>query len=311
MKILILGAGAIGGYYGGRLVQAGADVTFMVRGERAESISKNGLRIKSAMGDFCGKVNTIPPNGATAAYDIVILTCKSYDLGSALQAIHSAVDNKTVIIPLLNGVEQLNKISEIFPFAECWGGIAKISTTLLPDGSIYQFDNVNQIVLGMIDGRLNTRADELISLFKKQAVDAALSNRILYDLWDKFTFIATMAGITCLMRGSIDEILKVPSGKELIIQLLKECSTVSEREGFALEPHIFSIYLEHLVGPSFGLKSSMLRDIEKSHRTEVEHILGDMLNRAYKHDLSTPLLEIATAHVRTYEFQLSATAASH
>ncbi len=305
MQILILGAGAIGGYYGGRLVQAGADVTFMVRSQRAETLSKSGLVIKSALGDFCGKVKTLQQNDKCPTYDIVFLACKSYDLHSALISIQPAVENKTAIIPILNGVEQLNIISESFPFAECWGGIAKISTTLLPDGSIHQFDNVNQFVLGTLDGHLDTRAEQLISLFRAQAVDATLSHRIKNDLWDKFTFIATMAGITCLMRGAIDQILLAPSGKELITQLLNECASVSEKEGFPLEDHVFSQYLDHLVGPSFGLKSSMLRDIEKSHRTEVEHILGDMLKKAKKHSLSTPLLEIATTHVRTFELQLN------
>lgn len=305
MKILVLGAGAIGGYYGGRLVQAGADVTFMVRAPRAKVLATSGLIIKSNLGDFSSPIKIILPNEPSPSFDIILLACKAYDLDSALDSLKSVTGNKTVIIPLLNGVKHINKISDIYPFAECWPGLAKISTTLTPEGEIHQFDNVNQLIFGSIDGHQDERAKELLFFFKKQSVDAAFSNRIKNDLWDKFTFLSTLAGITCLMRGSIDEILQVPSGRDLIAQLLTECSEVSDASGFPLEPHIFTQYLDHLIGPSFGLKSSMLRDIEKSHKTEVEHILGDMLERAQKFHLSVPLLEIATAHVRTFERQLS------
>ena len=305
MKILILGAGAIGGYYGGRLVQAGADVSFMVRAERANILAQNGLIIKSGLGDFSSKIKITLAGKACSDYDIIIIACKAYDLDSALDSLKSAVSNKAVIIPLLNGVKHIDKISSTYPFAECWPGLAKISTTLTTDGEIHQFDNVNQIIFGTIDGREDNRAKELVNLFRKQSVDASFSVRIKNDLWEKFTFLSTLAGITCLMRGSIDEILQVPSGKRLITQLLTECSEVSKAEGFPLEPHIFTQYLDHLVGPSFGLKSSMLRDIERAHKTEVEHILGDMLERAERLQLSAPLLAIATAHVRTFERQLA------
>lgn len=305
MKILVLGAGAIGGYYGGRLVQAGADVTFMVRAPRAKVLANSGLIIKSDLGDFSSPIKIILPNEPSPNFDLILLACKAYDLDSALDSLKSAVGNKTIIIPLLNGVKHINKISDIYPDAECWPGLAKISTTLTPGGEIHQFDNVNQLIFGSINGHQDERANELLFFFKKQSVDATFSNRVMNDLWEKFTFLSTLAGITCLMRGSIDEILQVPSGQDLITQLLTECSQVSDAAGFSLEPHIFTQYLDHLIGPSFGLKSSMLRDIEKSHKTEVEHILGDMLQRAHKFHLSVPLLEIATAHVRTFELQLS------
>jgi len=261
MKILVLGAGAIGGYYGGRLVQAGADVSFMVRSQRANNLIQNGLKIKSNLGDFSSPVKIVSENEHCANFDIVLVACKAFDLESALVSLKNAVGKNTAIIPLLNGVKHIDKISKTYPFAECWPGLAKISTTLTPEGEIHQFDNVNQIIFGTLNGHEDEKAAELVALFKKQAVDATFSSRIENDLWEKFTFLSTLAGITCLMRGSIDEILQVPSGQNLIAQLLTECSQVSCAEGFPLEPHIFTQYLDHLIGPSFGLKSSMLRDI--------------------------------------------------
>jgi len=303
MRILVLGAGGVGGYFGGRLVEAGADVTFFVRPARARVLDEKGLRIESRLGNLTTTVKTLSDPHASMPFDLVMIACKAYDLDSSLAAIVGAVGEKTAVLPLLNGVAHIDKIGVRFPHARLWGGVAQISATLTEDGVIQHFDDVNSITFGTLAGAVDERAEALLTLFRKTPANAYHSARIMQELWDKFVFLTTLAGITSLMRASIDEILATPSGGRLIAQLIDECAAVAGAVGFRLDADKFSQYRTRLTRRGFGLKASMLRDIERGSRTEGEHILGDMFARAQRFQVSAPLLEIALTHVRTYEIQ--------
>jgi 2-dehydropantoate 2-reductase len=301
MRILILGAGGVGGYFGARLIEAGADVTFFLREARARRIAERGLEVESPRGDARVAARTVCDPGALSPYDLVVLTCKAYDLDESLAQVERAVGRDTAVLPLLNGLAHLDRIAERLPQARLWGGVAQISSTLSDDGVIRHFSALNRIVFGVRDGGGDARLEALRSAFAATPVDAAISPRIEQDLWDKFVFLTTLAGVTCLMRADIGGILETPAGERLILGLLAECESVARAAGYPTDPARASLYIEELTRRGSTMKSSMLRDIERGGRTEGEHILGDMLERARRAGVEAPLLEIALTHLRAYE----------
>jgi 2-dehydropantoate 2-reductase len=301
MHILVLGAGGIGGYFGGRLVEASADVTFLVREARALRLEADGLVVESPLGDIRKQVRIATNAGSLAPADLVLLSCKAYDLDAALDAIGPALRKGTAILPLLNGVAHLDAIASRFPEAQLWGGVAHISLTLTPEGTIRHLAPLNAISFGLPDGSDDPRIGELVALFAKTPVAARSRTAIMQDMWDKLVFIATLAGITCLMRASIGTILATPAGERLILQLFDECHAVAKAEGFAGDGEQLGRYRSQLVQAGSPLTASMLRDIERGGPTEAEHIHGDLLARAARHAIAAPLIEIALTHLRAYE----------
>ncbi len=301
MRILILGAGAVGGYFGGRLAEAGVDATFFVREPRARLLAEKGLRVESPAGDFAIQPRTISSPAALTPFDLVILTCKAYDLDEALASIRGALKPGTILLPLLNGVAHLQRIADAAPQAKVWGGVARITATLTPDGVIKHFDSFARLDFGALSGAEDAQADELAALFAKTSATAFHNRRIMCELWDKFVFLATLAGMNVLMRARICDIVATPSGERLIRQLLGECASIAKAEGYGFELEKVAQHGDSLTQRGSQMKASMLRDIEKGSRTEGEHILGDLFARATRRGLEAPLLDIALTHVRAYE----------
>jgi 2-dehydropantoate 2-reductase len=301
MRILILGAGAVGGYFGGRLLEAGADATFFVRPGRARLLASRGLRIDSPAGTLIKQVETISDPDALAPFDLVLLACKAYDLDASLKDLAGAVGPKTTILPLLNGLQHIEKIAACFPQARLWGGVARISAALDDDGAIRHADDFARIDFGALDGCVDELADELAALYRKTPVIAVHNPNIIREMWDKFVFLATLAGMNALMRGLIADIMATPAGERLIREMLSECASVARAEGFDFDEARVAQHGDSLARRAAKMKSSMLYDIEHGAPTEGEHILGDLHARARQHGVSAPLLEIALTHVQTYE----------
>jgi len=300
VRLLILGAGGIGGYFGGRLVESGADVTFLVREAKAAQLRRADLIVESPLGDIRTSGVAVTNAAACPPSDVVILTCKAYDLPTALDAIAPAVHPATIIVPLLNGLAHLDVISERFPAAAVWGGLAHLGVTMTSDGVIHHLNSLNTLMFGP-RGTVDERAAALAALFASTPVEARASERIEQDLWDKFVFVTALAGMTCLMRASVGTIVAVPGGERLMLQLLAECSSVAEAHGHAPNPEQLERYRDQLTQRRSSSKASMLLDVERGSRTEGEHLLGDMLARAKRLGFEAPLLEIAAAHIRAYE----------
>ncbi len=301
MRILILGAGAVGGYFGGRLLEAGADVTFLVRPARARRLASQGLGIDSPAGNLVQTVRTISEPDALTPFDLVILTCKAYDLDASLDDIAGAVGPNTTLLPLLNGVLQLEKIAARFPQSRLWGGVARISAALDEDGEIRHADDFARIDFGARDGQADALADELAALYAGTPVIAVHNPDILREMWDKLVFLATLAGMNVLMRALLADIMATPAGEKLIRQMLSECASIARAEGFEFDEARVAQHGDSLTLRAAKMKSSMLYDIEHGARTEGEHILGDLHARALRHGVSAPLLEIALTHVQAYE----------
>jgi len=306
MRILIVGAGGVGGYFGGRLVEAGADVTFLVRPQRARQLASHGLIVESPLGDINRSVTTITSAGGIETPDIILVACKAYGLDGVLTAISRCTGQGTIILPLLNGIAHLDVVEQRLPKATVWGGVAHIGVTLDPDGVVKHLNNLQVLMFGPRSGKPHSEraadlANDLDSILAASSVDGRLRPRTEQDLWDKFVFLSTLAGSTCLMRASVGTILETPAGERLILQLLDEAARVAEAEGFAPSSNRMARYRSQLTERGSASTASMLRDMERNSPTEAEHILGDMVARAYGHAIAAPGLEIALTHLRAYE----------
>jgi len=299
MRTLVVGAGAIGGYFGGRLLEAGRDVTFLVRSRRAAQLAQSGLVIKSPAGD----VHDASPPTVEAAqlrqpFDLVLLSCKAYDLDDAIRSFAPAVGPATAILPLLNGMRHIDVLQERFGAGAVLGGQCLISTVMDEQGRIIHLNDTHMLAFGERDGARSPRATAIEAHFRGARFDARLSESIVQEMWEKWVFIATGAGITCLMRASVGDIVAA-GGTDLASKLLEECSGVAAGQGFAPREAAQQRSRTMFTTPGSLLTASMLRDIEQSKRTEVEHVLGDLLRRADANN--TPLLRTAYVHVAAYE----------
>ncbi|MEO7325757.1 MAG: 2-dehydropantoate 2-reductase [Dokdonella sp.] len=299
MRVLVLGAGGVGGYFGARLLEAGHDVAFLVRPARAAILERTGLRLYSSNGDFAQPVAAVTSIQPDSLYDLVLVSCKAYDLDSAVAAIAPAVTDETRVLPLLNGVRHLDVLDAAFGAARVLGGVCHISVTLEDNGSIRQFGILQRLAFGARDASSvpDVVRHGLVSL-GEHVVE---SPTIMTAMWEKFAFIATLAGLSCLMRGAVGEIVATPEGVHLLRAMYAECGQTARNCGHVLSAEAVADAERILTASGSPLKASMLRDLERSARTECEHILGDLRARACGCALDTPLLAAALAHLRVYE----------
>jgi 2-dehydropantoate 2-reductase len=300
MRILVVGAGAVGGYFGGRLLQAGRDVTFLVRPRRAVALARYGLTIRSRVGDFR---RPSPPivlqEGLAEPFDLVLLSCKAYDLDDAMASFAKAVGPSTAILPLLNGMRHLDRLAERFGTERVLGGTCAISATLDADGAIIHLNDWHALSFGELDGSRSRRIEAIGSALLDAGFDARLSDEIRQEMWEKWVFIATAAGITCLMRAAVGDYVAVGAA-DLATGLLAECASIAAAEGFPLRDPALERTRAAMTAAGSPLKASMLRDIESGRPVEGDQILGDLLRRAGNPD-DRSLLRIATLHLKAYE----------
>ncbi|MEO8998220.1 MAG: 2-dehydropantoate 2-reductase [Rhodanobacter sp.] len=307
MRILIVGAGATGGYFGGRLLQHGRDVTFLVREQRAAQLALHGLTIRSATGD----ANLPAPPTVLAAdlhaphnpmpYDLILLSCKAYGLEQAMADIAPAVGPDTAILPLLNGMRQLDLLDARFGAERVLGGQCVIAATLDAQGGVQHLNQSHSLTYGERDGSASERMQRITQSLADAGYDARPSNTVLQDMWDKWVFLASLAGITCLLRGSVGAIVAAPRGRAAALALLEECRAVAERCGHAPGEATMQRARSVLTEVGSGLTASMLRDLQHGHAIEADHVIGDMLTRAGRQHDAPSLLAFVYAHLKVYE----------
>lgn len=298
MRILILGAGGIGGYFGARLAAAGVDVTFLVRPARAERLARDGLVVTSPYGDVTQSVVAV--TAAAEPFDAVLLSCKAYDLDSAIAAITPAVGPDTLVLPLLNGVRHLDALDAAFGKTRVLGGVALIGVTMTGDGAIKHLNKLQGFVLGARLPEQQTRAAALHAELEKGGFAPELSADVMQQMWEKFTMLATFAGVTCLMRAPIGAIMQADDGETLVRALFEECANVSTANGYAPREAFRAQSLGMLTTAGSPATASMLRDVESGGRTEHDHILGDLRDRGRAAGVAAPTLAIAYAHLQAY-----------
>ena len=302
MRFLILGAGALGGYFGGRLVEAGGDVTFLVREPRKRKLDADGLSIESpAFGNFFGKVKSITQGKEGGPYDVVLLTCKAYDLDAAMAAIRPAVLAKTAILPVLNGLSHIDTLGKEFGKEHVLGGLARIAATLTPDGIIKHLNDWRYLTFGELDGRMSERVNAIKSAFDKTSIQATAVPDIQQQMWDKIVHLATLAALTTLLRANVGEIARAPGGGDLMLQLLDRNAEIARRAGYPTTPEYLASLIKLFTDKGATYEASMLRDVERHGPTEADHVLGFMLEKARKYGVDHTLHTIAFVALKAYE----------
>jgi 2-dehydropantoate 2-reductase len=301
MRILVVGAGAIGGYFGGRLLQANRDVTFLVRERRAAQLRETGLVIRSPMGDLhVPGPPVVLSSQLRRPFELVLLSCKAYDLDNAIESFAPAVGPGTTILPLLNGMRHLDVLDKHFGAEAVLGGLCLISTTLDPDGRILHLNNMHGLRFGERSGHRSPRVEAIAAQIEGAPFEGRRSEHILQAMWEKWTFIAAAAGITCLMRSAIGDICAA-GGADSAAQIYEECAQIAAENGFPPGEQARQVSTKSQTTPGSLLTASMLRDIESHGRTEVDQILGDLLRRRKTPVSGLSILEIARLHVEAYE----------
>ena len=301
MKTLVLGAGGIGGYFGGRLAEAGADVTFLVRPKRREQLARDGLVVESPKGDFRLPVKTVLAADLKPEYDLVLFTCKAYDLDSAMDAVAPAMVGSTVLVPMLNGMAHFERLDARFGAGSVMGGTCQINVMLRPDGSVFHADPLQRLIFGERDRSRSPRAEAFAADLAKSKIDWVLSEDVELELWEKVVFLCALACATCLFRGNVREIMAAPGGREAMQRALAANTEIATREGHPPRAKAIERAGERLMDPEGLWSASMLRDLEGGGSVEADHIVGWMLQRARKHQVDDTILSLAYTHLKAYE----------
>jgi 2-dehydropantoate 2-reductase len=299
MRILVVGAGAIGGFFGGRLLAAKRDVTFLVRERRAAQLAKTGLVIKSKLGDISlPSPPLVSADTLKGPFDVVLLACKAFDLDGAIEAFAPAVGPDTAILPLLNGMAHVDVLTRRFSRKNVLGGQAALPLTLDDEGRILHLSEQLIISFGELDGSVSPRVAALAAEFAAAGMQAGQSTTMLQDMWEKWAFIATAGGITSLMRGTVGDIV-AGGGAAFATALYDEIGLIAAANGHALRAPVVERAKGVLTAAGSPFNSSMARDVDNGNRTEVDHVIGDLLKRAKGGEY--PVLTIAKAHLKAYE----------
>lgn len=305
MRVLVVGAGAVGGYFGGRLLENEIDVTFLVREGRRKQLEENGLVIQSIHGNASFRSKTIVTGEEAESFDVILFSTKAYHLEKAMEDIRPYVTEQTAILPLLNGIVHVNKLIHQFGEDKILGGLCFIEATLDPEGKIIQTSPIHDLVFGERSGEKTERILKIEKAFSGTKASFRLSDNINRDMWNKYLFISTMSGITTLFRSPIGPIREEESGRETISRLIDEIIFIMNRMEAPIVENMKSRLMQQIDGLGFMMKASMQRDMEKLLPVEADHLHGYLLENARQNQISVPVLETIYGNLKVYERQIS------
>jgi 2-dehydropantoate 2-reductase len=301
MRILVVGAGSVGGYFGARLQEAGRDVSFLVRAARAEQLRRDGLKVLSPHGDLTLAPRLVTTGTVSSTYDLVLLSVKAYALEAALADFAPAVGPATMIVPVLNGMRHLELLEQRFGPAPVLGGVCLVATELDAAGRIRQLADFQQVIYGELNGDVTERVRALDAHLQGAGFHARISTTILQEMWEKWVMLASLGAITCLGRGAIGEIVAAPRGADLALAILDECRRIATAHGHAPSESFLARQTGALTAPGSPLTSSMYRDLRKGAAVEADQIVGNLLERGAARGVSTPLLAAAYVNLSVYQ----------
>ncbi|HEY5225669.1 MAG TPA: 2-dehydropantoate 2-reductase [Methylovirgula sp.] len=306
MRLLVVGAGATGGYFGGRLAAAGRDVTFLVRSARAAHLRAHGLQIVSPHGNVTLAPQLVTADTIPAPYDVVLLSVKAFGLEASLPDLASAVGPQTIILPVLNGMRHMDVLVARFGAEAVIGGVCKIAATLDDQGRVVQLAKFHELLYGEVGGAVTERMTRLDAFMQGAKFDARLSSAITREMWEKWLFLASLGAITCLMRGTIGEIAAASGGADFARQLIAEIAAIVKANSHTPSDTLLAEIAAALTAKGSPLTSSMYRDLERGNRIEADQIIGDLLVRGRAKSVETPLLAAVYANLCVYQNRLAA-----
>jgi len=300
MRILMAGAGATGGYFGARLAQAGQDVTFLVRERRFQQLQTNGLVLQTPQGTEKLEPQLIQARSLSDHYDLIIITVKSFALEQLMEDIAPAVGPDTLIMPILNGMRHIATLQQRFGDDKVIGGLCKINATLGDSGEVIQMTPLHQLYYGALDGNNDARLQRVDAALRTSQVDNRFSDNIMDELWEKWLLLSTLGAVCCLARGDTQQILTTRGGEALLQGIFSEILAVISAEGYQPRPAVTARIFELLNNPETPMTSSMYRDLTQGFDIEADQVIGDLLLRAKRKGLMTPLLNAVDVNLQVY-----------
>lgn len=305
MRALVIGAGSVGGYFGGRLTAAGRDVTFLVRPRRAAQLA-GALTIVSKGQESRVPAKVITTGQAAGKFDVILLAVKSYQLNAAIEDFNSYVTQGSVILPVLNGMKHVDILRARFGSPHVIGGIARIASSLDEQGRILDHADFHDLAYGEWSRERSPRILAIDQFMTGAGFEARLSADIERDMWEKWAMLASLAAITCLMDGSVGQVARAPGGLDLVTRLFGEISAAIAAEWQPLTDSFKAQVLSLLTNRGSSLTASMYRDMKGGYPVEADQIIGDLVTRAAEKRVTTPLLSAALTRLKVYEEALGA-----
>jgi 2-dehydropantoate 2-reductase len=300
MRALIVGAGSVGGYFGSRLVAAKRDVSFLVRPQRASQLAR-GLTVRSQGGDTTVPVKLLLTGDTAGEFDVILLAVKAYQLQRAIDDLAPHVSERTMILPVLNGMQHMDELRTRFGAARVIGGVARVATTLDEQGRIVDQASFHDLFYGEWSGERSSRIVALDQFMHGAGFDTRLSSEIEREMWEKWALLASLGAITCLMDADIGRVARAAGGSAFVQALVTEVVTSIAAAWRPLAEPFRSQVIALFTDRTSTLTASMYRDMKAGHRIEADQIIGDLVRRAAKHDVATPLLSTVLARLRVYE----------
>ncbi len=281
-----MGSGGVGGYFGGLLARGGEDVTFIARGAHLEAIQKNGLQVRSAVGEFHVRPKATHDPAAVGPVDLVLFCVKAYDTEAAGQQVRPMIGPQTTVLCLLNGVDNEERLAAILGEQHVMAGVVHILSTISAPGVISQTAGPRRIKFGEMDGRVTPRVQRILEVFKAAGILAEISPQIQVDLWEKFLLICAQGGVTALGRLTVGEILACPETAVFYRGIMEEVAAVGRARGVPLSADVVDRALAFARGLEPHMRSSLAHDLSQGNRLEVETLAGSVVR--YGRDVGVP-----------------------
>jgi 2-dehydropantoate 2-reductase len=300
MRILVVGAGATGGYFGGRLAQAGRDVTFLVRKQRAAQLRDRGLRLRSPHGDATITPQIVESGTLAQPYDVILLGLKAYALEGALDDMAPGVGPNTMIVPMLNGMRHIDLMVKRFGEGPVLGGVCIIAATLNAEGDVVQLLDLQNLMYGERSGEMTARIKALDETMQGAGFPASASPTIMQDMWEKWVTLASLGALCSLMRGNVGQIVE-HGGSAVSLAIFDEAAAVASACGYAPREAYATDIRARITAAGSAFTSSMYRDLTNGLPVEADQIIGDMISRGKAHGVHTPLLQAAYTQLAIYQ----------
>ncbi len=302
MRVLVLGAGALGGYFGGKLQKSGVDVAFLVRPRRAAQLADRGLVLKAQDGEIRLPAKTVLAGQVDGAYDVVLLCCKAYDLDDAMDAVAPAVGPGTAVLPFLNGIKHVSALADRFGTGRVLGGLTAINAVLEPHGDVVQSAvKIDMTALGELSGERSARCADIQHAFTVAGMPMALSDNVIALMWAKFFAFACIATLATLTRARAGAIARSAVGASFVSAVIEECGRIVAAEGYPPPKDIADIVRGLYAQRDSTYGPSILVDMQDGRPTEGHHTIGDLVERAARHEMPVPLLTAALCNLQVYE----------
>lgn len=300
MHIVILGAGAVGGYFGGRLALGGSSVTFLVREKRFYQLKERGLRVHSVHGDFTITPHLVQSPEEADSVDLVIVAIKNYHLPAALDQIAALVDQGAKILPLLNGIEHMDTLLRAFGPKTVLGGACYVEATLDENGDIVQTSQMHDVIFGPVGDLEPTWIQRVAQEFRRAAVNVSVSPSIMVEMWKKYLFLNTFSAMTAGTRKPIGDVLNDEVALEFLKGLVKEAVSVAKAQEPSLPEDTMDQIMRRFYSIAPGMTSSLHRDLEKGLPLELDSLQGAMIRMGGQHGLDMPKMAAVFALLHPY-----------